>query len=82
MDLGATFDEFQSKLIVENIRAGLAAVNKLGCRGGGSHSIDDENSPRRVRAASFRELLLRLRCHQAVRNRESSVLGYLPPEPI
>ena len=42
MDLGATFDEFQSKLIVENIRAGLAAVNRPGRRGGPSHSMDDE----------------------------------------
>ena len=36
------FDEFQRELIVENIRAGLAAANRQGRRGGRPRSMDDE----------------------------------------
>ena len=38
----AAFDEFQRELIVENTRAGLAAANRQGRRGGRPRSMDDE----------------------------------------
>lgn len=37
----AAFDEFQRELIVENTRAGLAAANKRGRRGGRPKAMDD-----------------------------------------
>ena len=48
----AAFDEFQRELIVEYTRAGLAAANRHGRRGGEPRSMDDE----RIRLA---EALLR-----------------------
>ena len=36
----AAFDEFQRELIVENTRAGLAAANKRGRRGGRPKAMD------------------------------------------
>jgi DNA invertase Pin-like site-specific DNA recombinase len=41
------FDEFQRESIVENMRAGLAAARKRGCRGGRPPALDKEG----VRAA-------------------------------
>lgn len=38
----AAFDEFQRELIVENTRAGLAAANKRGRRGGRPRALDDK----------------------------------------
>ena len=38
----AAFDEFQRELIIENTRAGLAAANRQGRRGGRPRSMDDE----------------------------------------
>ncbi len=38
----AAFDEFQRELIVENTRAGLAAANKRGRRGGRPRVLDDK----------------------------------------
>jgi DNA invertase Pin-like site-specific DNA recombinase len=38
----AAFDEFQRELIVENTRAGLAAANKRGRRGGRPKGMDEE----------------------------------------
>ncbi len=38
----AAFDEFQRELIVENTRAGLAAANKRGRRGGRPKGMDSE----------------------------------------
>ena len=40
--LTAAFDEFQRELIVENTRAGIAAANRQGRRGGRPRSMDDE----------------------------------------
>lgn len=37
----AAFDQFQRELIVENTRAGLAAANKRGRRGGRPRAMDD-----------------------------------------
>ena len=39
----AAFDEFQRELIVENTRAGLAAANKRGRRGGRPKGMDEES---------------------------------------
>jgi DNA invertase Pin-like site-specific DNA recombinase len=39
----AAFDEFQRELIVENTRAGLAAANKRGRRGGRPKGMDEED---------------------------------------
>ena len=41
MDLGATLEEFQRELIVENIRAELTAANRTGCRSGRPRSMED-----------------------------------------
>lgn len=38
----AAFDEFQRELIVENTKAGLAAANKRGRRGGRPRVLDDK----------------------------------------
>lgn len=38
----AAFDEFQRELIVENTRAGLAAANKRGRRGGRSKAMNEQ----------------------------------------
>jgi hypothetical protein len=40
----AAFDEFQRELIVENTKAGLAAANKRGRRGGRPRALDDKKS--------------------------------------
>ncbi len=37
------FDEFQRELIVENTRAGLAAANKRGRRGGRPKVMDEKS---------------------------------------
>lgn len=39
----AAFDEFQRELIVENTRAGLAAANKRGRRGGRPKGMDEQS---------------------------------------
>ncbi len=47
----AAFDEFQRELIVENTRAGLAAANKRGRRGGRPKGMDmDEEGMRKAEA--------------------------------
>ena len=38
----AAFDEFQRELIVENTRAGLAAANKRGRRGGRPRAMNEQ----------------------------------------
>ncbi|WP_281419384.1 recombinase family protein [Thiothrix unzii] len=38
----AAFDEFQRELIVENTRAGLAAANKRGRRGGRPKAMNEQ----------------------------------------
>lgn len=39
----AAFDEFQRELIIENTRAGLAAANKRGRRGGRPKGMDEQS---------------------------------------
>ncbi len=41
MDLGATFEEFQRELTVENVRAEFTAANRTGCRGGRPRSMEE-----------------------------------------